>query len=100
MANAENLAQEKLVLDAQQFLAVNNECNRRLVDIIKPGLNVEHSESIADDLTIKLFYKCSASLLTTLIKVKILENLTETLIVRNKGKSHEVTSGSVYQKTK
>ena len=81
-------------------MATNKECEAKLVDLVEKGCTDALSTIIAQEITIDMFAKCSASMLGAFIKVRQLKNLLDSYMLPNKGKPSQVRAGVTDAKTK
>lgn len=86
-------SQTKMYINAGKILDTYYTCEAKLVDLVQTGCTDVLSPNIAQEITIEMFYKCSASMLSAFIKVRVLKNLLDTYMIPNKGKSGQVCAG-------
>ena len=97
--DTKNEDQDKLLIDAKRLLVVNEECESKFFGLLGGEQGVYNSY-IAENLNIDTLHKCSASLLTASIKVRVLKDLTENYVMPNKRKPIHIREGVTDKKTK
>ena len=60
-----------MLINAEQILTTNKECEVKLVDLVQQGCTDVLSPIIAQEITIEMFSKCTSSMLSAFIKVRV-----------------------------
>ncbi len=94
--------QDLLILDAENVLKINTECETKLVGTVEVRLGVNESRTLSDALavaTLDDFGKCKAALLTAFVAAREFEDATKKWKVPNKGTIGDVKEGKKCKKT-